>query len=83
MDEQCQLPTSWRYRNVKQAWYHKINHSLKTITTCNLLKNQLCHEFHGKYELILNQLQDWNSKPMSSGHCSNYTGSRKETHSKA
>ena len=84
MDEQCQLPTPWRYRKVKQACYHKkIIHSLKTVTTWNLLWTQLCHEFHGKDELVLNQLEDWNSRPMSWEHCSNYSGSWDETHSKA
>ena len=61
----------------------KIIHSLKTITTWNFLKNHLCHEVHGKGEWVMNQLEDWNSKPISYGHCSNYTGSRKDNHSKA
>ena len=81
MDEQCQLPTSWRYRKVKYAWYHK-NHP-KNIRTWNFIKNKLCHEVHGKDEWLLNQLEDWNSKPMSCGHYSNYIGSRKETYCKA
>ena len=38
MDEQYQLQASWRYRRIEQAWYLKrIIHSLKTITTWNLL----------------------------------------------
>ena len=61
----------------------KIIHFLKIVTTWNLLKTQLCHEFHGKDEWVLNQLEDWNSKPMSCGHCSNYTGFQKEIDSKA
>ena len=75
MDGQCQLPTPWKYRKVKQAWYHK-NHPLtETVTTWDLLKTQLCHEVHGKDEWVLNQLEYWNSKPMSCGHCLNYIGS--------
>jgi len=25
MDEHCQLPAPWRYKKVKQSWYHKNN----------------------------------------------------------
>ena len=49
---------------------------LKTIKNWKLLRNNLCYEFHGKDELSLNQLDDWNSRPMSWEHCSNYTRSR-------
>ena len=84
MDEQCQLPTPRRYKKVKQALYHKnIIHSLKTVTNWNLLRIQLCHEVLGKDELVLNQLEDWNSRPKPWEYCSNYTGSWEETHSKA
>ena len=82
MDEQYQLPAPWRYKKVKQTWYHKNHPFTETITTWNLLKTQLCHEIHEKDEWLLNQLEDWNSKPMSCGHWSNYTRFRKETHSK-
>ena len=60
----------------------KIIHSLKTVPTWNLFKTKLCNEVHGKYELVLIQLEDWNSKPIPCGHCPNYTESWKETHSK-
>ena len=60
----------------------KIIHSLKNVTTWNLIKNQLCHEVHGKDKWLLNHLEDWNSTPMSCGHYSNYTGFWKENHSK-
>lgn len=83
MDEHCQLQAQWRYRKLNKHDTIKIIHSLKIVTTWNLLKTQLCHEFHEKDEWVLNQLEDLNSKPMSWGHCSNYNGSRKETHSKA
>ena len=38
MDEQYQLQASWRYRRIKQAWYHKNNiHLHKTIATQHIL----------------------------------------------
>ena len=75
MDEQCQLRATWRYRKVKQAWHHKNNPFTKKCYNLKLAKDSVMSWVHGKDEWVLNQLEDWNSKPMSCGHCSNYIGS--------
>ena len=56
----------------------KIIHSLKNVTTWNLLKNQLCHEVHGKDEWLMIHFEGWNSKPMPCRYCLKYTGSLKK-----
>ena len=48
------------------------------VTTWGFIKTYLCHEFYGKDEWVMLQLEDWNSKPMSCGHWLNHTGSLKE-----
>ena len=73
------------HRNIEKLNKHdtiKIIHSIKTVTTLDLLKTQLCHDVHGRYEWLMIHFEDWNSKPMPCRYCSNYTGSWKETHSK-
>ena len=54
----------------------------KNCYNSKLAKYSVMFEVPGKDELVLNQLEDWKSRPVSWKHCSNYIGYWEETHSK-